>query len=137
MANPLIQSLEDISLLISDRNHPAKIHAEPPCLNLQEFTGVLSWKQDEGLNIENILWSSTVVATGDATCCVIYTGSDTRIVMNTNRPRSKVGLVDLEINKLTKVLFVALALLSLLMLILKGFAGPWYTYYVRYLLIFS
>jgi len=57
--------------------------------------------------------------------------------MNTNRPRSKVGLVDLEINKLTKVLFVALALLSLLMMILKGFAGPWYTYYVRYLLIFS
>jgi phospholipid-translocating ATPase len=57
--------------------------------------------------------------------------------MNTNEPRSKVGLADLEINTLTKVLFVALVLLTTIMMVLKGFAGPWYIYYLRYFLIFS
>jgi phospholipid-translocating ATPase len=57
--------------------------------------------------------------------------------MNTNRPRSKVGLVDLEINTLTKLLFVALVLLTTIMMALKGFAGQWYIFFLRYFLIFS
>lgn len=137
IAAPLTQSLEDISILISDTSATAKVHAEPPGLSIHEFNGVLSWKQDEPLTVENVIWSGTVIATGEAICCVIYTGSDTRMVMNTSKPRSKVGLLDIEINTLTKLLFAALVLLSVVMLLLKGVRGPWYQYLVRFFLLFS
>ena len=134
----MTQSLDDVSSLFSDTNAAAaKIHAEPPSLSIHEFNGVLSCRQDEPLTVENVLWSGTVLATGEAICCVIYTGSDTRMVMNTSKPRSKVGLLDIEINTLTKLLFAALVLLSMVMLILKGFRGPWYRYLVRFFLLFS
>ena len=50
-----------------------------------------------------MLWSNTVVASGDAVGFVVYTGRETRAVMNTNFPKTKVGLLDMEINKLSKV----------------------------------
>lgn len=53
--------------------------------------------------MENTLWANTVVAAGTATGIVIYTGCETRSVMNNSSPRSKVGLLDMEINGLTKV----------------------------------
>ncbi|CAF0724837.1 unnamed protein product [Rotaria sp. Silwood1] len=137
IAAPMTQSLEDLSVLISETSATAKIHAEPPSLSIHEFNGVISWKQDEPLTVESVLWSGTVVATGEVVCCVVYTGSDTRMVMNTSKPRSKVGLLDTEINTLTKLLFAALVLLSMVMLILKGFRGPWYRYLVRFFLLFS
>ncbi|CAF4572507.1 unnamed protein product, partial [Rotaria magnacalcarata] len=137
IAAPMTHSLEDISVLISEASATAKIHAEPPSLSIHEFNGVISWKQDEPLTVESVLWSGTVVATGEAVCCVVYTGSDTRMVMNTSKPRSKAGLLDIEINTLTKLLFAALVLLSMVMLILKGFRGPWYRYLVRFFLLFS
>lgn len=55
------------------------------------------------LTAENVLWSNTVLAAGSAVGFVIYTGSDTRAVMNTSHPKTKVGLLDLEINNLAKV----------------------------------
>jgi phospholipid-translocating ATPase len=57
----------------------------------------------EPLTAENVLWSNTVLAAGSAIGFVIYTGSDTRAVMNTSHPETKVGLLDLEINRLAKV----------------------------------
>ena len=55
------------------------------------------------MNIENTLWANTVVASGTALGLVIYTGKETRSSMNNSQPRSKVGLLDLEVNQLTKV----------------------------------
>ena len=49
----------------------------------------------------------------------------------------QIGLVDLEINRLTKILFVATILLSLVLLALKGFSGLWFVYLVRYVILFS
>lgn len=72
------------------------------------------------LSIENTLWANTVVASGTATGIVIYTGADTRSVMNNLEARSKVGLLDYEVNSLTKLLFVSVVILSLAMVFLKG-----------------
>merc|ERR1712213_91375 len=44
---------------------------------------------------------------------------------------------DLELNDLTKILFLATAVLSVLMVCLKGFEGPWYIYLFRFILLFS
>lgn len=56
------------------------------------------------LTAENVLWSNTVLAAGSVVGFVIYTGPETRAVMNTSHPETKVGLLDLEINNLAKVL---------------------------------
>ncbi|XP_040841084.1 probable phospholipid-transporting ATPase IIB isoform X2 [Ochotona curzoniae] len=91
----------------------------------------------ESLSIENTLWASTVVASGTVIGVVIYTGKETRSVMNTSNPKNKVGLLDLELNQLTKALFLALIALSVVMVALQGFVGPWYRNLFRFLLLFS
>jgi len=58
----------------------------------------------EALNVENTLWSNAVLAAGSAIGVVIYTGKDTRAVMNTSQPDTKVGRLDMEVNHLSKVL---------------------------------
>jgi phospholipid-translocating ATPase len=57
----------------------------------------------ESLSVENVLWANTVLASGSAIGFVVYTGSETRAVMNTSHPQTKVGLLDLEISQLAKV----------------------------------
>lgn len=57
----------------------------------------------EPLTVENVLWANTVLAAGSAVGFVIYTGSETRAVMNTSHPETKVGLLEVEINRLAKV----------------------------------
>lgn len=57
----------------------------------------------EPLTAENALWANTVLAAGSAIGFVVYTGPETRAVMNTSHPETKVGLLDLEINRLAKV----------------------------------
>lgn len=75
----------------------AQIHAEKPQLNINSFEGLFikndEDKLQEALTIENTLWSNTVLANGTAVGCVIYTGSDTRSVMNTSQPSPKVYLI--------------------------------------------
>uniref|UniRef100_A0A5F9DUL2 Phospholipid-transporting ATPase n=1 Tax=Oryctolagus cuniculus TaxID=9986 RepID=A0A5F9DUL2_RABIT len=50
---------------------------------------------------------------------------------------TRVGLLDLELNQLTKALFLALVALSVVMVTLQGFVGPWYRNLFRFLLLFS
>ena len=68
---------------------------------------------------------------------VIYTGTECRAAMNNSHPRSKVGLIDMELNGVTKVLFIATVFLAVLMVVLKGFDGPWYIFMFRFVLLFS
>ena len=48
-------------------------------------------RESESLSIENTLWANTVVASGTALGVVIYTGRESRSVMNTSQPKSKVS----------------------------------------------
>lgn len=57
----------------------------------------------EPLTAENMLWANTVLAAGTAVGLIVYTGKETRAVMNTSQPGTKTGLLDLEINRLAKV----------------------------------
>eukprot|EP01116_Phalansterium_solitarium_P016867 TRINITY_DN400_c3_g1_i1.p1 TRINITY_DN400_c3_g1~~TRINITY_DN400_c3_g1_i1.p1 ORF type:complete len:1058 (+),score=360.52 TRINITY_DN400_c3_g1_i1:1014-4187(+) len=122
----------------------ASVYAEMPKKDIYSFVGNLTkpghvpgTTEVEGLNVENTLWANTVVASGTVLGIVVYTGRDSKSVMNTSAPSTKVGSVDLEINRLSKVLCVLLIILSVLMTILKGFHGLWYIYLCRFLLLFS
>lgn len=79
----------------------------------------------ESLNIDNTLWANTVVCGGGAIGLVVYTGTETRVAMNCDPPKSKVGLVDLEINRLAKMLFLVSFILSVTMVLLKGLSSSW------------
>ncbi|XP_059049095.1 probable phospholipid-transporting ATPase IIB [Achroia grisella] len=118
----------------------AQIFIEKPEKDIHSFIGTctrLDEEESDSLDIENTLWSGCVVASGQATGLVIYTGSETRSVMNNATPRSKVGRLDLQVNNLTKVLFVATIFTSFLLIVLKGFNGPWYGFLFRFVLLFS
>lgn len=119
----------------------ACVYAEEPKKDIHSFIGKFTRHDGDGaedpLNIENTLWANTVVASGTAIGIVVYTGRETRSVMNNSEARSKIGLLDLEINQLTKVCVAAVVGLALVMILVKGFDGPWYRYFLRFVLLFS
>uniref|UniRef100_A0A8C5ADH7 Phospholipid-transporting ATPase n=1 Tax=Gadus morhua TaxID=8049 RepID=A0A8C5ADH7_GADMO len=80
---------------------------------------------------------SKLLPRGSIVGVVIYTGKELRGVMNTSNPKNKMGLFDLEVNCLTKILFGALVVVSLVMVALQHFAGRWYLQIFRFLLLFS
>uniref|UniRef100_A0A8C5CFI5 Phospholipid-transporting ATPase n=1 Tax=Gadus morhua TaxID=8049 RepID=A0A8C5CFI5_GADMO len=119
------------------------VYAEEPNIDIHTFNGTFTREDgdppvNESLSIENTLWASTVIASGKRTVgVVIYTGKELRGVMNTSNPKNKMGLFDLEVNCLTKILFGALVVVSLVMVALQHFAGRWYLQIFRFLLLFS
>jgi phospholipid-translocating ATPase len=78
--------------------------------------------QREGLSLENTLWANTVLASnGYVYALVLYTGKETRSMMNARDANSKVGKLDLELNRLSKLLFVFMILVSLTVVALDQF----------------
>ncbi|XP_017310328.1 probable phospholipid-transporting ATPase IIB [Ictalurus punctatus] len=120
----------------------AYVYAQKPQLDIHSFEGNFT-REDcdppihESLSIENTLWASTVVASGTVIGVVIYTGKEMRSVLNTSQSKNKVGLLDLELNRLTKALFLAQLVLSIVMVALQGFIGPWFRNLFRFVVLFS
>ncbi|KAI6009970.1 hypothetical protein EDC04DRAFT_2771575 [Pisolithus marmoratus] len=133
-----------------------EVYADAPIKDLHTFIGTLTLNDTlppsphsspalphaaaptiEPLTAENVVWSNTVLAAGSAVGFVVYTGSETRAVMNTSHPETKVGLLDLEINRLAKILCAVTFALSVALVALNGFRGLWYIYVFRFLILFS
>ncbi|KAJ8100790.1 hypothetical protein POJ06DRAFT_197265 [Lipomyces tetrasporus] len=132
IACPLTQSLLDETM------SSIQIMATAPSKSIHSFLGRISLDSANlPLSIDNTLWANTVLASGHAIGCVIYTGSETRQAMNTSKARAKVGLLELEINSLSKILCICVFLLSLLLVGLSGFRGQWYISIFRFLVLFS
>ncbi|KAF7507057.1 hypothetical protein GJ744_010985 [Endocarpon pusillum] len=94
------------------------------------------------LTIDNTAWANTVIASNTTTLAVvIYTGRQTRSAMSTSPSRSKTGLLELEINNLTKILCALTLTLSIVLVALEGFEPtnkkPWYVAIMIYLILFS
>eukprot|EP00698_Gefionella_okellyi_P009663 TRINITY_DN2476_c0_g1_i3.p1 TRINITY_DN2476_c0_g1~~TRINITY_DN2476_c0_g1_i3.p1 ORF type:complete len:1081 (+),score=133.21 TRINITY_DN2476_c0_g1_i3:72-3314(+) len=120
----------------------AMLYAEAPRKEIYEFIGTftrndVAGHEVEALTLENTLWSSTVIASGTIVGLVVYTGSETRSVMNASAPATKFGKIDLEINRLSKVLVVMTLGLALLLVGLKGFHGSWFVTLFRFMLLLS
>lgn len=52
---------------------------------------------------------------------VVYTGKETRSKMNAREPNTKFGKLDLELNRLSKILFVFMVALALAIIALNSF----------------
>jgi phospholipid-translocating ATPase len=94
------------------------------------------------LTIDNTAWANTVLASNTITfAVVIYTGRQTRSALSTSASRSKTGLLEIEINTLTKILCALTLTLSIVLVALEGFEPtnkkPWYVAIMIYLILFS
>lgn len=94
------------------------------------------------LTIDNTAWANTVLASSTITyAAIIYTGSQTRAALSTSPSRSKVGLLEHEINNLTKILCALTLTLSIVLVALEGFEPTndkvWYVAIMIYLILFS
>ncbi|KAJ5768965.1 hypothetical protein N7520_003524 [Penicillium odoratum] len=94
------------------------------------------------LTIDNTAWANTVLASNTITyAAIIYTGSQTRAALSTSPSRSKVGLLEYEINNLTKILCILTLALSIVLVALEGFEPTndkvWYVAIMIYLILFS
>ena len=66
---------------------------------------------------------------------VVYTGRETRAQMNNQQPRTKVGLLDQEINFLSKILFALMVLFAATIVVLNGFHGNFALRFFRFILL--
>jgi phospholipid-translocating ATPase len=57
--------------------------------------------------------------------------------MNSKLPTSKTCLLDLEINYLSKILFMFMLIMSASIVLLNGFHGEWLMFYFRVVLLLS
>jgi phospholipid-translocating ATPase len=94
------------------------------------------------LTIDNTAWANTVLASNATTLAVVvYTGSQTRSALSTSPSRSKTGLLEYEINSLTKILCALTLTLSIVLVALEGFEHvegiKWYVKIMRFLVLFS
>ncbi|CAK7271972.1 Putative aminophospholipid-translocase [Sporothrix epigloea] len=104
------------------------------------------------LSIDNTAWANTVIAShATALAIIVYTGPQTRSALSTAPSRSKTGLLEYEINSLTKILCaLTLALSIILVAIEEGIVGSgggsktpvatnvvWYVKIMRFLVLFS
>ncbi|KAG0123467.1 phospholipid-translocating P-type ATPase [Tuber indicum] len=110
-----------------------------------------------GLSVDNTAWANTVLASNSTTlAAIVYTGPETRAALSTSRSRSKTGLLEKEINNLTKILCILTFSLSIALVALEGFessqnqpdvggpedpgeviSGSWYIKILRFLVLFS
>mmetsp|Transcript_13908 Transcript_13908/g.10027 ORF Transcript_13908/g.10027 Transcript_13908/m.10027 type:complete len:295 (+) Transcript_13908:576-1460(+) len=122
----------------------AKVVCNPPSPKIYEFEGYFQlgtgfdFIQKETLNLENTLWMNTVYASqGHLLALVVYTGVETRAIINGRDPKSKFGIFDEEMNFWAKSLILLMLVMAFVIVGLGGFVGSWYINYIRDLLLLS
>jgi len=84
------------------------------------------------------MWANTVLASnGHITGMIVYTGIESRAQMNSKSPLTKIGKLDIEINRLSKFLFVFMILLSFGIVALSKFKGNYWLNFFRFVLLLS
>jgi phospholipid-translocating ATPase len=113
-------------------------HYDPP----EQEASSTQEPQSAPLSIDNTIWANTVVASScSLLAVVVYTGPQTRQALSTSPSRSKTGLLELEINSLTKFLCIFTLSLSFVLVALARFqvidGRQWYVSMMRFLILFS
>ncbi|TKA74876.1 hypothetical protein B0A55_05035 [Friedmanniomyces simplex] len=132
---------------IAKPNAPAP-HHQPSNPNPSEDEG--DETKSSPLTIDNTAWANTVLASPTTLhALILYTGPQTRAALSTSASRSKTGLLEHEINSLTKILCALTATLSLVLVVLERLEGSsptdggrgrgreWYVAFTRFLILFS
>lgn len=140
VACSVTQSITDVSHLV---NHVSLMVAAPT-KSIHSFAGKLIDHQGSAntktvpLTVDQTLWANTVLASGTAVGIVVYTGVETRQQLNTTMTGVKTGLLELEINRLSKILCATVFVLSVVLVFGQGWPlkSTWYVDIVRFLILF-
>ncbi|RAO65023.1 uncharacterized protein BHQ10_001035 [Talaromyces amestolkiae] len=140
--NDFAGKIELLPPLYSSYDPPVNKHTAPESNDPNENAESESDIKSSPLSIDNTAWANTVLASNTITFAVIiYTGSQTRSAMSTSPSRSKIGLLEYEINNLTKILCILTLLLSIVLVALEGFQPTndkkWYVAIMIYLILYS
>lgn len=141
IACSVTQPITDVSKLVNN----ISLIVGSPTKSIHTFDGKLIYHQGSAnnktvpLNVDQTLWANTVLASGTAIGIVVYTGVETRQLLNTTMSGVKTGLLELEINSLSKILCVTVFLLSVALVLAHGFPlkSTWYIDILRFLILFS
>ena len=119
-----------------------RVIVEQPNDKIYDFKGNFYGDFDncyEPLRFSNTIWANMRVVSGEVMGIVIYTGKETRISQNNKKPNSKHGKTDEDINKLSKILFVLLAFLTIILFLLAGQfkSSNWYLFIIRTFILLS
>ena len=122
------QELNDVRKLINEDYY---LLVDPPTKHIYQFKGLFVMQigsnelnvKKEGLSLEQTLWANTIIASSNATGIVIYTGRETRTQKNNSEPQPKFGSIDLEINAISKALFIFMFICSVSIVAMSGFPG--------------
>lgn len=147
LASPVTQSLDPRDFV------RLRIMAGKPSKEVNDFVGMVEYESRGGvepsqdlksspLTIDNTAWANTVLASNAIVIAVVvYTGAQTRQALSTSQSRSKSGLLEHEINNLTKILCALTLILSLALVAVRGIEGrpgqDWYVAVTRFLILFS
>ena len=159
LASPLTQSLDPrdfVRLTITAGRPSQKVNEFVGSVELGPMTGNAIMQQDGAeqdsmrksqvtsapLSIDNTAWANTVLASSATVLAVVvYTGVQTRQALSTSSSRSKIGLLEYEINNLTKFLCILTITLSAVLVALAAFnqrlEQKWYIALTRFLILFS
>ncbi|GAM39848.1 Neo1 homolog [Talaromyces pinophilus] len=120
--NEFVGKIELLPPLYSSYDPPVNKPTTPESRDSDDNAETESDIKSAPLSIDNTAWANTVLASNTITFAVIiYTGSQTRSAMSTSPSRSKIGLLEYEINNLTKILCILTLLLSIVLVALEGF----------------
>lgn len=115
-----------------------ELEIAPPDKSLHQFVGTIeSDGLSAALSVDNTMWANTVVAAGTIEGIVAYTGVETRMAMNLSSSRNKVGLLEIEVNSISKILCAAVFGLSFILVAANKFTKLWYVDLMRFLILFS
>lgn len=78
-----------------------------------------------------------LASSGHVLALIIYTGKETRAEMNGSDQVTKIGMLDLEINRLSKFLCVFMVVMSFVIVLLDGLQNNWYINFFRFILLLS
>ena len=152
LASPLTQSLDprDFTRLKVVAGKPSKevnefvgtVELAPRSQATAGTVGVQQETRSSPLTIDNTAWANTVLASNATVLAVVvYTGAQTRQALSTTQSRSKAGLLEYEINNLTKILCALTLTLSIALVAIRGVEGragqEWYVAITRFLILFS
>ncbi|KRX64046.1 putative phospholipid-transporting ATPase IIB, partial [Trichinella sp. T9] len=121
------------------------VYAAPPIKDIHTFHGLVEKKNNPEngpfvLNVDNVLWTDTVLATGSITGVVVYTGKETQSYLKASSSSSKSSSLEHDMNIITIFSFLLMffmALIELLLTLKVEFLSDTIVGFIRLLLLFS
>eukprot|EP01054_Gregarina_sp_Poly1_P010203 Gregarina_sp_Poly_1__10202@NODE_704_length_6682_cov_70_537566_g531_i0_p1_GENE_NODE_704_length_6682_cov_70_537566_g531_i0NODE_704_length_6682_cov_70_537566_g531_i0_p1_ORF_typecomplete_len1111_score153_04PhoLip_ATPase_C/PF16212_5/1_4e03PhoLip_ATPase_C/PF16212_5/6_5e47Hydrolase/PF00702_26/1_4e36E1E2_ATPase/PF00122_20/2_1e22Cation_ATPase/PF13246_6/9_5e17Cation_ATPase/PF13246_6/2_4e02PhoLip_ATPase_N/PF16209_5/3_7e15PhoLip_ATPase_N/PF16209_5/9_4e03Hydrolase_3/PF08282_12/0_00055HAD/PF12710_7/6_9e03HAD/ len=136
-------------------NLAAVVDVEPPRKEIYEFNGSITFIKKktsnskdmdvgrnttsfrESLNLDNTLWTNSVVTSGPILVLALFTGKETRAALHTTKSRTKMGRFDLEVNRMSKFLCSVLLIFAFFLTSAKPLSPLSSIYFVRFVLLLS